>query len=590
MANVPIHSERISKDLFVEPLGGPEHIEILLETFPETIYDKSPSSKFYKFFYALVGPSGIGQLVRNYFEARLVFLEHNVELFNIEKFYGDPFQFGRIFEEQTYADIDTSLLPENWEKVKAQDASYRSRALDFVGAARLGNSVQGMKLAAQSGLGSEVAIFERYKWIFDQISDQPIGVKNYGRTFSLNEFTVIPRPLSGKNEVQELRFEATVASGEYSLDFQGHRTPFIPWNADAIQVQTALRDLPNIEDNGVIVTGGPAPFPFVINFTGPLDNVNVEQIKVQSSTLADSNGKSSNVKVITTSEGARPIDQNSNVPQRLLHNMESSLDRLKPVNSMFTFESAKGSILNKTFTASASSHYIEPIRFVTGNPQINWPPVDDKFWIESGLEKTAKRFYQDDSAHYIAFHPISSIAVEDQGLTNGEEMIDPSSDVKYLSNNYVNGIYPVEYSAISGATNIPIQEARAERYWESISRTYPENEIIEIDLGSAKPTNFIAFNINNIFAKVRLEYCVWSNGSEKHFEEVLPSDSEFSSFIEEYDQTNWSYIECQFTDSNEAVPITQYIKIIVERLNDSPYNKDVAVKIKSLKVGRNTVL
>lgn len=584
MASPPVHLESLKQDLFLEPLGGPEQLESLLQNFPDSIYDKSPSSRFYKFFYSIIGPAGVGQLVRNYFQARLAFLEFNVELFDVEKFYGNPFGFGRIFEEQVVEDVYIPMLPRDWEKIKAQDASYRSRALDFIGAARLGTSPKGMELAAKSGLGSEVEIFERYNWIFDQFSDAPIGVKNYGNTLSLNEFVLIPRPVQGQSEIQQLKFEATTTDGEYVLNFMGHQTEFLSASSNAFDIQGALRDLPSIGPNGVTVTGGPAPFPFNIQFVGPLANDNVEPIRIQRSTLRDANGTLVNAQIVTATEGVRPIDSNQEISDRMLHNMQSALDRLRPVNSFFTLEPAKGIVLNQAFEAHASSTYKEPIRFVTGSLQINWPTNEERFWIRPGIEKASKRPYQADSAHYISFHKIHSVSTGD-GLTDSALMIDPNPDSKGIIEGQVNGMYPVEYSSLSG---VPRSEPPTN--WSSISRKFPNNEIIEIDLGSAKPVNFLSFDINFKPVTVAIEYCVWENGSSKEYQSVLPTDSQFSGFVENYERLRWKNISCQFTDQNGNIPLSRYLKIIVTRLDDSPFNKEYSVMIRSLKAGRNVVL
>lgn len=556
-------------------------MEKLLEHFPDSIYDKSPSSHFYKFVYAIMGPSGVGHLVRNYFQARLLFLEYNVELFDIEKFYGNPFQFGRIFEEQTFADVDDSLLPENWETVKAKDASYRNRALDFMGAVRLGSSPQGMQLAAKSGLGSNVEIVERYKWLFDQASDQPIGVKNSGKSLSLNEFTVIPQKSDGETEVQQIRFEATTVAGHYSLSFLGHETELIPYTANAIDLQNALRELRSIGE-GVVVTGGPLPFPFTIKFIGLLANEDVKTIKVVNSTLRDANNNATSSQIVTINEGLRPIDTFSKIPERLAHNVQTALDRLKPVNTFFTFDTAQGSVLNQDYEVIGSSHYKEPVRFVTGNLKVKWPQTESKYWIVPGVEKAAKRMYQTDTAHYLAYHTISSVSPADISVIDGNLMLDSNPDTKVVVGNLVNGIYPSEYASLSGVTGSSLST-----YWESNAKSYPENEVIEIDLGFSKAANFVSLDVNQVPVKVTIEYCVWNNDGQKEFASVKPSDPSYSGFIDDYNFEKWKNLSCQFFDEQGNIPITRYIRITFERLETAD---DFAVRIRDLKVGRNVLL
>jgi hypothetical protein len=107
-----------------------------------------------------LGPAGVGWLRKTYLEARIQLEEYGVELFDLDDFYGDPLKFGRILEE-IYDDDPRGLLNrEDWEKIRAKDAAYRARALDYVRGMRLGNTPAGMKLVARSGLGHEVEIVE----------------------------------------------------------------------------------------------------------------------------------------------------------------------------------------------------------------------------------------------------------------------------------------------------------------------------------------------------------------------------------------------------------------------------------------------
>jgi hypothetical protein len=587
MASPPAHIERLRQDLFIEPLGGPAHMEALLSHFPDSIYDKSPSSHFYKFVYSLLGPSGVGQLVRNYFQARLLFLEYNVELFDIERFYGDPFKFGRIFEEQSFADVDQSLLPENWEQIKAKDASYRSRALDFMGAVRFGSSPQGMALAAKSGLGAEVEIIERYQWLFDQASDQPIGVKSFGKTLSTNEFTVVPRRTDGEIEVQQIKFQATTVAGEYVLSFLGHQTEPISHQANSNDVQNSLSKLLSIGEDGVVVTGGPLPFPFTVRFVGNLANEDLPLLKINASTLRDENDNATNAQIVVVNEGIRPIDTFAKIPERLAHNVQSALDRLRPVNSFFSFEKAQGFVVSSPFDAFASSYYKEPIRFVTGNLGVKWPQTEpEKYWITPGVEKAAKRIYQSDSAHYVNFHVINSVGVQNLSVTDSRLMIDPNPDSRSIVQGQVQGqvqgMYPPEYASLSGVTNAPLST-----YWESSEASYSTNEVIEIDLGTSKPTNFLFFDVNAVPVKVHLEYCVWENGGVKEFAPVVPTDPSYSGFIDEYNAQKWRSISCQFEDETSRIPITRFIRITLERLET---DNDFSIRVRNLKAGRNIML
>jgi hypothetical protein len=615
MATAPSHVESVRQDLFAEPLGGPISPNRLLDSFPDELYDKSPNSHFYKFMYAILGPAGIGSIVKSYFEARLKFLEYGVELFDIERFYGDPFRFGRILEEQVTMDVDSSLLPENWEAIKAQDESYRSRALDFFNAVRLGGTPLGMRYAAKSGLGHDVEIFERYKWIFDNLSDQPLGLPSWGYTDSLNEFTIVPRIASAVNEVQRIKFEASTALGSWTLTFRGHTTSAFTATSDVADVEAALRALPNIGTNGVRVTGGPMPLlPFDVQFVGPLANEDVPALTARS-LLTDAGGLPLNIEVTTEEAGVAPISQLQKIPDRLAHNVESAVDRLRPVNSLPTFNYGQPTMSNRAWQkVESSSTFSEVVRYVTGKLDVQWSGrgLDtNKYWIEPGIEKTAKKKYGTGISHYLSFHNIASVSAYDganfdetvvpveDNYSEGKDflptqMIDPNPDSRNIVDGLIQGIYPQEYSSLSGVTTITSDD----RYWKSIERIGGNSDFIEIDLGEAKPVNFIHFDVGKAPVNVFIDYEAWDQYPARKFAEITPKDSTFSGWVDETGENDWHTVTCPFTDSNGNTPITRVLRIrIVRRYEQEPPSWgsnlwpplgpiSLSVSVRGLKVGR----
>jgi hypothetical protein len=603
MARSPSHTESVRQDLFVEPLGGPIGPDGLLDSFPDSLYDKSPSSHFYRFLFAILGPAGVGGLVRSYFETRLKFLEYGIEYHNIERFYGDPFNFGRILEEQTEP-TDRSLLPDGWEKVKAQDASYRSRALDFLAAVRLGGSPQGVRMAAKSGLGHDVDLYERYRYIFDQNSDQPIGVKNWGHTCSTSEFTIVPRQEISVSEIQRIKFEATTADGEFILVFKGHATTVLGIDVDAIDVQTALRNLPVIGSNGVRVTGGPVPLPFDVKFTGNLAYEDVPEIEVRS-TLNDGDmdqPRSVNVDVETLTEGVRPLDEAYRIPDRLAHNMQDAVDRLRPVNSLPTVNEAKGSTISREWRSSeATSHYQEVVRFVTGRLDVNWPEVTEgnDYWIEKGVEKPALRMANNDTSHYVHFHrPASVIAYSEDAISApsyntaapDEEnyfakdrapiyAVDANPDSRKVLGGRVQGLYPIRYSELSGTTPL----TSGDEYWESVERLGPTADVLEIDLGTNQVVNFLSFDVGQRPISVEIDY----DAGEREFVPIVPTQSGFTGYIDEGD--GWSHLSTGFTDRRGQMIITKRIRLTLQRR--TPIQGLVAhtVSVRGFKAGRSVV-
>lgn len=86
-------------------------------------------------------------------------------------------------------------------------------------------------------------------------------------------------PVNGVDEVQQLSITGGPTGGTFTLTFDGQTTAAIPFNATALQVQTALRALASIGAAGVNCTGGPLPgTPIVITFAGDLSGKNVSQL------------------------------------------------------------------------------------------------------------------------------------------------------------------------------------------------------------------------------------------------------------------------------------------------------------------------
>jgi hypothetical protein len=207
MATLPTVQDVVNQNIALEPIGGPKDVFYYLNLFPEEIYQKSPDSHLYKFMRAMLGESGINWLRKNHMEARLLLEELGIDLFDLDKFYGNIFGFGRILEESFDEDPFGVIPKDVWDQIKAKNSSYRNRALDFVNGARAGNTPFGMRLIAQSGLGHDVEIVENYKYLYDLHSDDPLGLPRFGKTTSTEEMIVLPRREIGEsteNSVDEL--------------------------------------------------------------------------------------------------------------------------------------------------------------------------------------------------------------------------------------------------------------------------------------------------------------------------------------------------------------------------------------------------
>lgn len=78
------------------------------------------------------------------------------------------------------------------------------------------------------------------------------------------------------NEIQTVDVDAT--GGNFQLTFQGQTTANIAWNATAAAVQAALEALSNINPGDVLVTGGPGPAMWTVEFMGQWEGDNVTQM------------------------------------------------------------------------------------------------------------------------------------------------------------------------------------------------------------------------------------------------------------------------------------------------------------------------
>lgn len=108
--------------------------------------------------------------------------------------------------------------------------------------------------------------------------------------------------VNGTDEVQTVTVTGSPTGGSFTLTFGGETTSAIPYNATAAQVQSALRALDSIGQNGVSATGGPLPGTAVtVTFDGgALDGVNVAQM---TSSGSFTGGSTPGVTVATTTAG-----------------------------------------------------------------------------------------------------------------------------------------------------------------------------------------------------------------------------------------------------------------------------------------------
>lgn len=196
----------------VEPLDGPTTVDDVMDRFPEEVYQQGRDTHLYRFLTALAGDSGAGLLKAQAFAARLVNEAEFMSFQVLDDFYAAQFRFKRLRQE-TYPDFDPTidaLTPTQWDAIQLADQQYRQRVMDFFTAIRYGNSPKGLALMAQAGCGVECELVENYKWIYDQMSDDILGLEFIGTTNSTAEFIVIPRFIGDDIESPFLEFQEQI--------------------------------------------------------------------------------------------------------------------------------------------------------------------------------------------------------------------------------------------------------------------------------------------------------------------------------------------------------------------------------------------
>lgn len=637
LTQAPRASFIIEQRFLIEPLGGPQNVRTYLDNFPEEVYNKGIDSHLVKFLYSLLGPVGVGSVRRNYLEARLVFEAHGLELSNLDQFYGNPFQFGRI-EEETYTENTLGLLgQEEWERIRSKDARYRNRIIDFLSGARAGNTPLGMRLVARSGLGHEVEVIENYRYLYDSNSDDPLGLKSFGTTRFLNEMVILPRQEVGVSEVQRISFLGTITGGSFRILMEGEYTDSIPFDATRQAIQTILEKLTIVERGDIEVTGGPAPADTFIRFTGRLSGRDVSQLSVTNELL----GTGPEILATTTTQGFDAASEIVSLSSRDQRYLQEALDRIRPVAVIPTVASAIGTKSRLTWTRSgASSEFDEMLKYVTGSGTIAWPPLDDVRWIEGGVEHQAPRprgelpynyqaFHQirvvdsyDESAvivpgydqavwhdnkdrfasnHIGAYEPrhaaifsfLRTIGVEevqtaDKALADYAEplTVDRVIDTPGGSVALVQGIYPADYQALAGAPQIRYKNAQ---FWSSRERIEGD-EYLELDLGEARGVNYLIFETSRKPMTISVDYDLLDQGGNRRWKAAAaPLALSFSPV----EQNPWRETEFYLANGKGEMIYTRYLRIKFARntatafLSEGTTKYPWSIDVANLRIGRN---
>lgn len=353
----PTSTEYVRTDPLVEPLSGPPRVQELMDRFPESAYAQGPDTHLYKFLEALCGDAGAGLLRKQTLIARLQGEAESISYRDLDKFYSSHFSFGRIRPEIYSFDTDIdALTPDEWADVQLKDSRYLHRAQKLMNATRLGTSPQGMAYAAEAGSGVETEVREHYAFIFDQYSDDRLGLDPYGKSSSVNEFVVMPR--LGKPDgsfATEYAFDAQYIrqSAFWSPSYGESR----PMSLDP--VYSTEQHVPRESLAGIVARGW--------YFLTP----------------------------------------------DLHRNMLDVLDRLRPVGSLMTVmpQEYRHIEVAPSPVVDSSTERIFPTRFVNGRPDVDWPEPSaaDANFIESGVENQSVSYADSQVQMPDIFHTIETI-------------------------------------------------------------------------------------------------------------------------------------------------------------------------------------
>lgn len=462
----PQYQTSIDQSKFVEPLKSSTRPDILIDKyFPESNYDTSIDSTLHKLLRSILGEAGVGALRKSFYEARLIFEEHGFQNHQLEKFYANPLRFGRNitstpFSEDYSVDPLNILTPEQWKEIQSKDQAYRNRAIDFLHAARLGGTPEGIKIAAKSAAGYEFDLIETYAHMFDQHSDEVIGIEDFridqgNQIYDSSEFTLVPNQEISRSLVRFVQFENShnIVKGYITIYFNGDsknveyntvESEFKPLGFTAFDIQKAITSFVTVGVGNAQVTGNIHDgfrIKLFNNYSEAFDkSFNIESHLYYKTNLADRDVTavpypSDKIAMFQTWNSERA--ESAFVDQYDASLVDKAVDKIKPIDSYGGYLPGQSIYENqKIKSVSASSAYYEVSRHVTGNESIEWPEAINGHWIESGKENQAPRLQNQLKQHYQGFHkPISIIAYNEDALDDSAYYTSFPNESTSFSNN-----------------------------------------------------------------------------------------------------------------------------------------------------------
>lgn len=379
----PEMEEELLEGAQVEPLDGPTFPEdVLVDRFPDTIYDQTPDSYLFKFIEALCGDAGAGILKKLSWTSRLKNEGEYIDFATLDRFYTGHFRFRRLKSELYEIDPDTEIITnDQLEEMERKDALFRRRIHHFLQAAQLGNSPEGLEEMGFAGSGIDVEVYEHYNYIFDKYSDLPLGLEAQGFSNSVNEFVLLPR-------LQD-------ADGVINED--------VAFHSDAFLVSDFT--LPTFSSTA----SKPPTFSALLNVNATW--------------------------VTGTDVGTSMIPD-------VERNMLDVVDRLRPVSALMSVRTMQYRYLPIDVDPEPfpTSERILMQRYVRGRGDIVWPTPDPTqgFWIEPDIEKQAPFLPGTAREFPVIFHTVDDIhayierALEDEDYNTLKWYGDESGFVPWM--------------------------------------------------------------------------------------------------------------------------------------------------------------
>lgn len=474
-----------------------------------------------------------------------------------------------------------------------------------------------------------------------------------GDWISINGTTFYCTEILGDNLIQ-LNSAPALWSGNSQIGYS--ETEPINWNASAADVRAALGVLPSIGGvHNIQCYGGPLPYqPVTVLFTGDLANATIGPLIIKNQSETTPPGSSGlspanadpqiTLSIASTEADGLPI----NFSTSDLALMLEAVDILRPQTSFITVGPGQ-SLYTRQMPSDyyADTTYTEVQQYITGNPGIDWPPVDNTVnWIEADAEHEAPQLAGTYSSQYTNFHNILNvIAYTDAALSDpnyntplnaavqpfyasywdshtgqfnqGQQLLYPllaqfqnpsaiflptyavapqpnQPEITTVTDELValvNDKYPTSYLNLPGAN---YQATAGGPFWASDEATTGV-DYLEIDLGTVQAVNYIYFEATNKPYAIDVAYDSLDQPNAREFIPADISTATPSVTLLSYSASStnpWSTVFLPITNSLDTMIYTRYIRIGFTRTSQGePFQVGsnllpYSIEVRNLRVGR----